>query len=99
MSRSIGDGCAASVGCIHEPEFLEMTVVPEDKFIVVGSDGIFEFLSNEEVVKIVVPYWKIGDVKGAAEKLMQEAQDRWVVEEEVIDDITCVIVFLNTSEQ
>jgi len=28
----------------------------EDKFIVLGSDGIFEFLSNEEVVRIVVPY-------------------------------------------
>ena len=95
MSRIIGDGCATSVGVTHDPEFLEMAIIPEDKFIVLGSDGIWEFLPNEEVVKIVVPFWKVGDVKGACEKLLQEAQDRWVVEEEVIDDITCVIVFLN----
>lgn len=96
MSRSIGDECAGSVGVIHDPEFLEMAIIQEDKFLVLGSDGIFEFLPNEEVVKIVVPFWKVGDVKGACEKLLQEAQDRWVIEEEVIDDITCVIVFLNS---
>ena len=62
MSRSIGDLVAASVGVIHEPETLQYGVTAEDKFIVIGSDGIFEFLSNEEVVKIVVPYWKADDI-------------------------------------
>ena len=28
----------------------------DDKFIVIGSDGIFEFITNEEVVKMVVPF-------------------------------------------
>lgn len=34
----------------------------DDKFIVIGSDGIFEFITNEEVVRMVVPFWRLGDV-------------------------------------
>ena len=98
MSRSIGDLVAASVGVIYEPETLEYGITPEDKFIVIGSDGIFEFLSNEEVVKIVVPYWKADDIQGACDQLCKEARDKWVLEEEVIDDITCVIVFLGVQQ-
>ena len=46
MSRSLGDGVAASVGVIAVPEILEFALQPEDKFIVMGSDGVFEFISN-----------------------------------------------------
>ena len=56
MSRSLGDAVAASVGVIPDPEILEFLLTAEDKFIVIGSDGVFEFISNEEVVKIVVPH-------------------------------------------
>ncbi|OMJ66988.1 hypothetical protein SteCoe_35980 [Stentor coeruleus] len=95
MSRSLGDRVAGSVGVICEPEILEFDLTPEDKFIVLGSDGIFEFLSNEDVLKIVVPYWRINDVNGASEVLAKEAKYKWMKEEEVIDDITCIVIFLN----
>jgi serine/threonine protein phosphatase PrpC len=65
MSRSIGDLVAASVGVSYEPEILEYSITPDDRFIVLGSDGIFEFLSNEDIVKIVVPFWKQSDPQGA----------------------------------
>jgi serine/threonine protein phosphatase PrpC len=77
MSRSLGDAVAASVGVIPEPEILEFLLTAEDKFIVIGSDGVFEFLSNEEVVKIVVPHWKIRDAEGSCEALWREANLRW----------------------
>ena len=64
MSRSLGDLVAASVGVSAEPgkilliifskfifiEFYEHELVEEDKFIIIGSDGIWEFISNEEVI-------------------------------------------------
>lgn len=78
MSRSLGDKVAASVGVICEPEILEFEVIKEDKFIVLGSDGIFEFLTNEDVVKFVVPYWRRGDAEGAAETLAREARLSWI---------------------
>ena len=65
MSRSVGDWVAESVGVMSDPEILEYSINPDDKFIVLGSDGIFDFIKNEEVVKMVVPYWIRGDVNGA----------------------------------
>ena len=78
MSRALGDKVAGSVGVVAQPEILEFEVTRQDKFIVVGSDGIFEFLSNEDVVKIVVPYWRRGDCEGAAEALAKEARCAWL---------------------
>ena len=50
MSRSFGDHAAAEVGVIAEPEIIEMNLTEEDKFIVIASDGVWEFLSNDDVV-------------------------------------------------
>ena len=94
MSRSIGDLVAASVGVSYEPEILEYEITADDRFIVLGSDGVFEFISNEEVVKIVVPFWKAGDPQGACVALYKAAYATWIKEEEVIDDITAVVIFL-----
>lgn len=94
MSRSLGDAVAASVGVVAEPELLELTLSSADKFIVIASDGVFEFISSEEVVKIVAPYWKTQDAQGACKRLLEEAESRWHKEEEVVDDITAVVVFL-----
>ena len=49
MARSFGDLVAASVGVSPEPEVLDFELEPDDKFIVIASDGVWEFLSNEQV--------------------------------------------------
>jgi serine/threonine protein phosphatase PrpC len=61
MSRSMGDLVAASVGVIPEPEFFELELTFSDKFIVIASDGVWEFISNEECVNTVAPYWEAND--------------------------------------
>jgi serine/threonine protein phosphatase PrpC len=30
---------------------------PDDKFIIIASDGVWEFLSNEMIAKIVWPFY------------------------------------------
>ena len=47
MSRSLGDLVAASVGCSQDPEVFDFTFDYKDKFIIIASDGVWEFLSNE----------------------------------------------------
>ncbi len=49
MSRSLGDYVAHSVGVVAEPEILEYELTPDDLYLVIASDGVWEFLSNEEV--------------------------------------------------
>ena len=70
----------------------------EDKFIVLASDGVWEFIENEEVAKIVMPFFEKRNAEGAAEALVRESYLRWKSEEEdIIDDITCVIIFLDVK--
>ena len=47
MSRSMGDEVAHSVGVSATPEVLEFFLSPDDRFVVIGSDGLWEFLTNE----------------------------------------------------
>ena len=95
VSRSLGDFDLSKDGVISRPEILEYNITQCDRFIVLGTDGLFEFLSNEEVVKLVVPFWKKGDVKGASEALHYEANLRWRgANNVVIDDITIIVIFL-----
>ena len=93
MSRSIGDFAAKSVGVISDPEILEFELTSDTKFIVLASDGVWEFLSNKQVVDIVNRYYKSGEIQKAADKLVEEATRYWKEEDEIIDDITVVIVF------
>lgn len=54
MTRSIGDMVATSVGVTAEPEMKVFgNLAPSDKFIVVASDGIWDRLSNEEVMHAI----------------------------------------------
>lgn len=94
MSRSFGDELASTVGVIAVPEILEVNFKEEDKFIILATDGLWEFIESEECVKIVKDYYLKNDIQGAAEFLVKESSKRWIKEESVIDDITIIIVFL-----
>ena len=96
MSRSFGDLIAASVGVTARCEVDEREVGEDDAFIVLGSDGVWEFMSGEEVVDLV---GKVGGPTGergedAVKAVVEEATRRWNRQEEVVDDITSIIVWL-----
>ena len=46
MSRSIGDAVGAMVGVTAEPEVSQVVLGPEASFVLVCSDGIWEFLES-----------------------------------------------------
>jgi serine/threonine protein phosphatase PrpC len=62
-------------------------------FMITGSDGVFEFMSSQEMVELVKNYYLKNDIKGCAEFLIEESSKRWMRQEEIIDDITVIIVF------
>ena len=93
MSRSIGDFVASSLGVIPEPICFEETIDKDTKFIILASDGIWEFLNNKKVVNIVWPFYEKKDPEGACKALIKEATDWWNKEDIVVDDITVIIGF------
>ena len=97
MSRSFGDSTAAKVGVNAVPEVKEFTLSLDDKIVVLASDGVWEFLSNQEVANVVYPYFQKRNAEQAAETLVRVAHKAWRREESVVDDITCIIVFLDVK--
>lgn len=53
MTRSFGDNVGASVGVIDKPEVVSYEIDPADRYLLVMSDGIFEFMENQEVMELV----------------------------------------------
>ena len=53
MSRSIGDMDSKKYGVIYDPEIFRYELKQNDKVVVVGTDGLWEQLTNEEVIEIV----------------------------------------------
>ena len=93
MSRSIGDYFATELGVISEPICSEETIDEDTKFIVIASDGIWEFLSNKKVAKIVLPFYEKKDSEGACKELIKKATAWWNKEDIIVDDITVIIIF------
>ena len=93
MSRSIGDFIATTLGVVPVPKFLDEKIDSDTKFIVVASDGVWEFLDNQKVADIVMPFYKKNDPDGACKALIKESTDWWNQEDVVVDDITAIVVF------
>jgi len=96
MSRSVGDEVSQTVGVISVPEVIVHDITGEDIFAVWASDGVWEFLSNQQVCSIVWKYQQ--DLSEAAHQLVEESHKQWKKEEEVVDDITCIIVKFNEAK-
>lgn len=56
-------------------------------------------MTSEEVAHIVFEFYMDGtDAEGASEYIIKEAVKRWKdAEQDLIDDVTCVIIFLDTD--
>ena len=94
MSRSIGDKIAHSVGVSDIPEILEFNFEEyKPKAFVVASDGIWEFLSNENVRDFVLSFYHNLDADNCARELCQKARDIWDNSGFAVDDITAVVGF------
>jgi len=108
MARSIGDHAVKSVGVIAEPVVSVHTVDEElDDFVIIATDGVWEFISSEDAVDIVGRYlYKNtngekedscggGGASEACEALIKAATAKWhEFEGDYRDDITAMVIRL-----
>ena len=95
MSRSIGDLLANRLGVSSEPEMVTRELQPEDKAVILASDGVWEFFTSQEVAEIVGTYYTLSDLTGCARHLIAESVQRWRAADTGVDDITLTLVFLH----
>jgi serine/threonine protein phosphatase PrpC len=61
-------------------EIIEYEVQNDDEFLVIASDGIWEFMTNEDVARIARdPYYFKSAPEAAANALVKEAYKRWKI--------------------
>ncbi|CAM6098958.1 unnamed protein product [Calypogeia fissa] len=99
LSRAFGDvylkdwsdgtrnGARGGFGLTAEPHVTVETLVPEDEFLILGTDGLWEFISNEDAVNMVRSAGADKPLEDTVSSLVKLAQDRGTT-----DDIAVVIV-------
>ncbi|XP_031091903.1 probable protein phosphatase 2C 52 [Ipomoea triloba] len=94
MARAFGDFCLKEYGVISIPEVSHRVLTDRDKFIVLASDGVWDVLSNEEVVEIVsgAPLRS-----SAARTVVESAAREWKTKYPTskMDDCAVVCLFLD----
>ena len=93
MSRSIGDLDAKKIGVIPNPQIVEYTLDSNSKYMLIASDGIWEFITNEEAMRIGNKFYLRNDAMGLCNELYRESVNYWLKEDCIIDDITLIVVF------
>ena len=93
MSRSLGDYKGKECGIIPLPEIIEYDLNEKSKYMVICSDGVWEFLSNKNVMEIGNNYYLSNDITGFTQKLIKVSEEWWEENDVVVDDITVVAVF------
>ena len=95
MTRAFGDFNAEPLGINTIPDIREYDISDKKpKIIVLATDGIWQFLSNEKVKNIILPYYEEDNIRGAAQKLVNSALRMWENKNpDFIDDITVIVIF------
>ena len=93
MSRSLGDFQAKKCGVISTPHIVEYKINPKTKYLVICSDGIWEFTDNNQVREIGNLFYNKNDLKGFCTELVNKAFLLWEDNDIIRDDITVVCVY------
>ncbi len=95
ITRSLGDFEAIPLGIIHEPDIKEFDIDEEKiKIIVIATNSIWEFLTNDKIMDITLQYYDSKDSKGASEKIIEYANKIWKIKNpNNIPDLTVSVFF------
>jgi serine/threonine protein phosphatase PrpC len=96
ISRSLGDLNAVGCGLIPNPEICSHALSPEDKVLILGSDGVWEFIEPQQAVDICIKFFDEGKPAfQACQLLIAKAAMAWRLHEgDYRDDITAIVVYL-----
>ena len=56
---------------------MEFDLNEDVKYIVIASDGVWEFLDNNKIIELVNPFYFKNDPEGACNILVRESTEWW----------------------
>lgn len=99
FTRSVGDLDAhENLGISAKPEILVHQLTSKDRYLIIASDGVWDFMSNEEVLDIAMT---VKDPLKSSEEITKTAKARWEERDQDgrRDDITVLVVKLEVIEK
>jgi len=95
MSRALGDNYVKPAGVTEVPEIRVIDLVETDKYVLLCSDGVWEFIDSEQACEAIKDFGR-EDAQQAAEKLSLRSYQEWMndSDEEISDDITVLLYWL-----
>lgn len=93
MARAFGDFQLKKYGVIAIPQVSYRQITSRDQFIVLATDGVWDVLSNEQVVSIV---WSVGSKEEASKTIVEAAVRAWRCKfpSSRVDDCSAACLFL-----
>lgn len=93
MARALGDECAKPLGIISEPVVTVHQLAQTDEFLVLASDGVWEFISSEQAVNTIASVIDQRGASVACKLLLDRAASAWKRHEgDYRDDITAIVI-------
>jgi len=102
FTRSLGDSVAEELGVNAEPELLTMALSPSERLLCIASDGVFDVMSNQEVVDLCFQHRN--DPAQACISLIDKSHNEWLLNDDCneeqanYDDMTCICIFFDHPE-
>merc|ERR1711959_400996 len=75
MARSFGDDLATTVGVFSIPEVLTFDRTKDDQYMILASDGVWEFIENQEMCDLVADMGP--NPKQICHSICAESDARW----------------------
>ena len=92
FTRSLGDATGKKLGVCARPELLTYKLDANARCLILASDGVFEFMTNEEVLEVAQRRRADGPL-AAAQEIVTTAYAHWAAEDTRSDDTTCALVY------
>ena len=70
-----------------------MSLNSDVKYIVMASDGLWEFMTNEKIMEIGNKYYVMNDPDNFCQILLKISKELWERKSKNIDDITIIVIF------
>ena len=92
MSRTFGDLEAKKIGVISEPDIIIKKIDSNAKYIVLGSDGLWDMVKPYDVIRIVRPFFNKGDI--LFNKLNVKFKRVWDIDFDINENSICSTEFI-----
>eukprot|EP01035_Chromulina_nebulosa_P017471 gene17471-23023_t len=94
FTRSLGDMYAEELGVSAEPEIYVRDLNKNDRYIIIASDGVFEFLTNQMVMDMTM---RFNDPLEACKSIVNSAYNMWLQYEVRTDDISIIAIYIDEA--